>query len=110
MGTDTAYVYGSNNGAQYDGESGGRTHWDPRISVRAIAHTVEVGIVPPTPYADRDGELMNRPVDGVEFEANGGIMEWFADNGQFLTLDRSGINRLIGALRDARDDAYGKDQ
>lgn len=30
-------------------------------------------------------------------------------NGWFVTLDRRGINRAIIALRQARDDAYGKD-
>lgn len=31
-------------------------------------------------------------------------------NGWFVTLDRRGINRAIRALRQARDDAYGKDE
>lgn len=31
-------------------------------------------------------------------------------NGWVAQLDRYGINRLIQALRKARDDAYGKDQ
>ena len=30
-------------------------------------------------------------------------------NGWFVQLDRAGINRLIRALKKARDDAYGKD-
>jgi hypothetical protein len=31
-------------------------------------------------------------------------------NGWFVTLDRAGINRAIRALRQARDDAFGKDE
>lgn len=31
-------------------------------------------------------------------------------NGWFVQMDRPGINRLIKALRQARDDAYGKDE
>lgn len=31
-------------------------------------------------------------------------------NGWFCNLDRSGLNRLIRILRQARDDAFGKDQ
>lgn len=31
-------------------------------------------------------------------------------NGWFVQLDRSGINRLIRALRQARDQAFGRDE
>lgn len=31
-------------------------------------------------------------------------------NGWFVQMDRSSINRAIRALRQARDDAFGKDQ
>lgn len=31
-------------------------------------------------------------------------------SGLYVTLDRDGINRLIKALRKARDQAYGKDE
>lgn len=117
---DIEYVYGENNGNSYeeqpkasDQQVKTRTHWDPRISVRSIAGTVEVGITPPTPYKERDPNRVNHQTDGVEFDDSADddrrIMEWLSDNGQFLTLSRSGINRLIEALRTARDEAYGKD-
>lgn len=33
-----------------------------------------------------------------------------ADGGTWTDLDRNGINRLIRALREARDKAFGKDE
>lgn len=32
------------------------------------------------------------------------------ESGLYVTLDRDGINKLIKALRKARDQAYGKDE
>lgn len=101
--TDRAYVYGEHNGGSYlsveqdrpDGKSDGverKTHWDPRIEVSAIADTVQVGIVPPS--GKSTGE------QGV----------WDADDGQFLSLSRSGVNRLIAALREARIAVHGVDE
>lgn len=102
--SDASYIYGENNGASYsedtflsqDGLTDGyldvRTHWDPRVDVRAIADTVQVGVVPPSTDSTRE--------QGV----------WDSDDGQFLSLSRAGVNRLIVALREARDSAYGKDE
>lgn len=99
------YIYGMNNRITYVDDSGPtdsdsnsgkpaeRTHYDPRVEVQAIAHTVQIGIVPPT-------QLSSGPDSVV----------WDPDDGKFISLDRNGINRLIMALREARDDAFGKDQ
>jgi len=101
---DVAYVYGEHNGSEYrsveeessDGKCSGvefKTHWDPRISVQRIAGTVQVGIVPPS---DKDSTR--------EF----GV--WNHDDGQFLSLNRSGLNRLIEALQEAGATTYGRDR
>lgn len=97
---DTVYVYGDNNGASYEDVERGedlverktRTHWDPRIEVSGIAHTVQVGIVPASPKSSDDGGL------------------WDRNDGQFLSLSRDGVNRLIVALREARTAMYGRDE
>lgn len=34
----------------------------------------------------------------------------FLENGWFVQLDRNGINKMIKALRTARDQAFGKDE
>lgn len=99
--SDETYIYGRDNGSSYTHEAGSltpaweretRTHWDPRLEIRAIADTVEIGIVPPTSRST-DAEGM-----------------WDAADGQFLTLSRDGLNRLIKAVREMRDEAYGADQ
>jgi hypothetical protein len=92
---DSAYIYGDSNGATYDGntaESDRHVHWDPRIEVSAIAHTVQVGIVPASDRSTDESGL------------------WDRSEGQFLSLSRDGINRLIVALREARTAAYGRDE
>jgi hypothetical protein len=44
-----------------------------------------------------------------KFPADSG-MEGLPFNGWFVELDRAGINRLIGKLRRARDNAFGRDE
>lgn len=97
---DISYIYGDSNGASYveeaktsDQTDQRRTHWDPRLEIRDIAGTVQVGIVPPSKDISTD---------------EAGV--WISDDGQYLSLSRSGINRAIAALREARDSAYGKDE
>lgn len=118
MGNDKAYVYGRSNGAEYEekfesgsGQTGGtrkRTHWDPRIEVTAYpGMDVQIGIVPATRYADRD-EADKHP-DAEPREGPDGY-EWFSDNGQFMQLDRSGLNRLIEALQEAGAATFGRDR
>lgn len=100
MGTgDRAYVYGDNNGSTYrpiegDDTSGKLTvHWDPRVEVSTPGgHLVQVGVVPPSDRSTNDGGI------------------WDSENGQYLTLTRDGINRLIVALREARVRVYGVDE
>lgn len=95
MGNDIAYIYGQDNGSQFTEGNGvePHTHWDPRIEVRAIAGTVQIGIVPPS-HTDSTDE------HGV----------WKNDDGQFLTLTRSGLQRLIAMTREARNEVFGKDE
>lgn len=88
----SAYIYGDSNGVTYDGDTteGRKTHWDPRIEVDGIAHVVQVGIVPASSKSTDDGGL------------------WDRDDGQFLSLDWAGCNRLIVAVREARDAMFGR--
>jgi hypothetical protein len=44
------------------------------------------------------------PIDWPEGDNPGGKFD-----GWYATLDRAGINRMINALREARDAAFGKD-
>lgn len=107
MGNDKAYIYGCNNGAEYDeeiayqsddGKTGGitarkRTHWDPRVEVTAFDFgLVQVGVVPPSDNSTIEQGL------------------WVSDDGQFLSLDRSGLNRLIEALQEAGVATFGRDR
>lgn len=99
---NTEYIYGDSNGAVYrdvteseDGKQGSveaKTHWDPRIEVDAIAHRVQVGVVPASERSTNDGGL------------------WDRAEGQFLSLDRAGCNRLIRSIRAARDEMFGRDE
>jgi hypothetical protein len=98
--TDTNYIYGESNGASYrevsdDGAGSAgveiKTHWDPRIEVQAIAGTVQVGIIPPSNKSTPDSGI------------------WDRNDGQFLSLSRDGVNRLIEALREARTAVHGVD-
>lgn len=104
---DRAYIYGHMNGDAYvipvePGDHDMRsapvpatikTHWDPRVEVSAPGGLgVQIGVVPPSEEST-EGE-------GV----------WNTGDGQFLTLDRNGINRLIRALREARIKVYGEDE
>lgn len=97
---DSAYIYGDNNGATYtdriendeDVSVEEKTHWDPRIEVSGIAHTVQVGIVPASKKSTNESGL------------------WDRNEGQFLSLSRDGVNRLIVALREARTAMYGRDE
>lgn len=91
---DRNYIYGDNHGSTYDGETSDhhKTFWDSRLEIQGFAHTVQVGIVPPSDKSTDDGGI------------------WDHNDGQFITLSRDGINRTIVALRDARDAIYGKDQ
>lgn len=92
MGNDKTYVYGQTNGSEYDDQGDRRTHWDPRIEVQAYpGMSVQIGVVPPTAGT----------VEGAQ---------WISDNGQFLQLDRSGLNRLIEALQDAGSATFGRDR
>lgn len=106
MGNDKAYIYGSSNGATYteevayaDGEGNAgkelrnRTHWDPRVEVTAFEFgLVQIGVVPPSDKSTEDQGL------------------WASDDGQFLSLDRSGLNRLIEALQEAGAATFGRDR
>lgn len=95
--SDVAYVYGFCNGDTYremsvrPQDTDRKTHWDPRISVQSIAGLVQVGIVPASDKSTDD--------NGV----------WDNDDGQFLSLSRDGLNRLIRSLQDAGRDAFGTD-
>lgn len=98
--SDTSYIYGDNNGASYLEKTPNtqdfdveRTHWDPRLEIKVIGGAVQVGVIP----ASTEHSTNERGV-------------WVNDDGQFLTLSRSGLNRLITAARETRDAAYGKDQ
>lgn len=95
MGNDIAYIYGEHNGASFTEGNGTEphTHWDARLEVRVIAGTVQVGIVPPSRTESTDEH-------GV----------WNNDDGQFLTLSRSGLQRLIAMAREARNEVHGKDE
>lgn len=96
--TDKSYVYGHFNGDRFHaddstGPGDMKTHYDPRIEVSAPGGSaVQVGVVPPH-----------------EAQAHT-AGQWFPEEGQFLTLSRDGVNRLIVALREARELAYGKDE
>lgn len=134
--SDKVYIYGDSNGATYDSRQpaqatdqcktcgeprwhhlnegpfenfvhgpgsviiaghvfneGRLTHWDPRVEVSSFGHHgVQVGIVPASSTSTDESGI------------------WNSDDGQFLSLDRDGINRLIRALRDARIACYGKDE
>lgn len=127
MGNDKAYIYGCNNGAEYDeivhyaddnGNAGReikkRTHWDPRIEVSAFPEggLVQIGVVPPTPYEEGSGRGIELdPISSAnEPPAGEKVMEWFGDNGQFLSVNRSGLNRLIEALQEAGAATFGRDR
>lgn len=93
--SDRTYTYGMSNGASYEAIEGENadgkrhTHWDSRIEVSSPAHLVQIGIVPPSERSTDDSGL------------------WNPDDGQFLTLDWAGCNRLIKSIREARDAAFG---
>jgi hypothetical protein len=95
---DKSYVYGESNGASYvtagHNEKAGeeRTHWDPRVEVASVAGTVQVGVVPPSEKSSDEQGL------------------WDSDDGQFLSLSRDGLNRLIEALQEAGAATYGRDR
>ena len=95
--TNTSYIYGDNNGASYT-KAGDReptvehTHWDPRLEIKVIGGQVQIGVIPASADSTDDHG------------------KWNNDDGQFLTLPRSGLNRLIVAARECRDAAYGKDE
>lgn len=89
-------IYGEHNGSSYttggsDEPMATKTHWDPRVEVTAIAGTVQVGIVPPSDKSTDESGL------------------WDRNDGQFLSLSRDGVNRLIVALREARTAVHGVD-
>lgn len=97
--SDRSYIYGDSNGASCEEEPKTsdqrpvqRTHWDPRLEIQALAGTVQIGIVPPSD----------------ESTDSHGV--WNNDDGRFISLSRSGLNRLIRAARECRDAAYGKDE
>lgn len=94
--SDRTYIYGMSNGGTYiaiegegaDGER--RTHWDPRVEISAPGHgAVMVGVVPPSEGSTIDTGL------------------WDPSDGQFLSLDWAGCNRLIRSIREARDATFG---
>ena len=91
------YIYGMTNGHAYtldgsDGTPRTKTHWDPRLSIREAVGVVEIGITPPSDKSTDDQGL------------------WDNADGQFMTISRDGLNRLIRAAREARDAAYGRDE
>lgn len=94
--TDRTYVYGAHNGQTYTAIEGAdtsgerRTHYDPRVEVSAPGHDlVQVGVVP---ASDK-----STPESGL----------WDTEDGQFLSLDWAGCNRLIKSIREARDATFG---
>lgn len=94
--TDRTYVYGAHNGQTYTAIEGAdtsgerRTHFDPRVEVSAPGHDlVQVGVVPASDRVDDEND------------------RWNAENGQFLSLDWAGCNRLIKSIREARDATFG---
>lgn len=80
-----AYIYGQDN----DQKTG---NWDPRISVQARPNMVQIGVVPPSSELATDGQGM-----------------WVEEDGQFLSLDRQGLSRLIKALQAAGLETFGRD-
>lgn len=92
--TDTSYIYGDSNGAWIENvKGGGKTHWDPRLEIKVIGGTVQLGIIPSSEDESTD-------LHGI----------WNNDDGQFIHLSRSGLNRLIRAARECRNSVYGKDE
>jgi hypothetical protein len=92
----TSYVYGSSNGESYQSvlpDAPRSTHWDPRISVQSIAGCVQVGVVPASPTASTED-----------------VGVWVNEDGEFLTLSRDGLNRLIEALQNAGAETFGRDR
>lgn len=73
--------------------------WHPNGSVQvgtAVRNKVKVDSMP--------GVTVTVPPGGT-VDADGWIWE-----GQYIDLDRQGINNLIRALREARDKAFGRDE
>jgi hypothetical protein len=101
MGNDKSYIYGQSNGQSYVTDTGTkehppteRTHWDPRVEVLGYpGMCVQIGVVPPSDELSTD-------VQGL----------WDPDDGQFMQLDRSGLNRLIEALQEAGAAVFGRDR
>ena len=101
--SDRSYTYGAHNGQTYTAIEGSdtsgkrRTHFDPRVEVSAPGHDlVQVGVVPPSFATSSDD-----PAWGPE------TVRWDPENGQFLSLDWAGCNRLIKSIREARDATFG---
>lgn len=103
------YIYGQDNGAllklaecsngcsSVEGTGcsecpNNKTHWDSRIEVTAFDNSVQIGIMP----ASDESTVFQ----GV----------WKNEDGQFLSLSRGGVQRLIRALRDFRNEAFGADE
>lgn len=69
---------------------------------------VELGTAVP----EGEGKLMlpNRTPQGPDEPAWGEVIGGGEDVGWFVQLDRDGINQLIRHLREARNQAYGRDE
>lgn len=76
-------IYGRYHGTDEDPEPEVRLGWSKEAGHVELA-TINV-----------DGQVLHPTPEG---------------NGWFVALDRYGINRLIKCLRQARDDAFGRDE
>lgn len=65
--------------------------WDP---LRSVAVSIDVG----KPFSFRTGRQQDAPVEDAIYHE------------LFINLDRAEINRMIKALRRARDSAFGRDE
>jgi hypothetical protein len=99
---DNIYIYGDSNGQSYYDTVADdlgvprpdeKVHWDPRVEVTSHSRVVQIGVVPPSREHSTNAS-------GV----------WDREDGQFLSLDRDGVNRLIRALREAREAVFGRDE
>jgi hypothetical protein len=81
---------------------------DRFVQVGSLRQAEPAGVVA---YTSSDFPVMNTV--GAAVVVTGGIVppepepEWA---GQFVDLDRHGLNQLIRSLRRARDQAYGRDE
>lgn len=75
-----------------------------RLGWSKDAEVVELGTAVP----EGEGRLQLKSTDPAD--EGWGNVEGIEDVGWFVQLDRPGINRLIRLLRQARDQAFGRDE